>query len=128
MIINLTSDFDGINVNRNSFYKSENEREEWLKQAEKIAYEQLVVELSKNGKKNLIPNIGVNHANYLDGGLCINRDGEYWLVYHSERNQKSRLCLFESSYDAANFYLWSVLSNPSKENTSIGRIPKLGTF
>ena len=64
MIINLTSDFDGINVNRNSFYKSENEREEWLKQAEKIAYEQLVVELSKNGKKNLIPNIGVNHANY----------------------------------------------------------------
>lgn len=51
MIINLTSDFDGINVNRNSFYKSENEREEWLKQAEKIAYEQLVVELSKNGKK-----------------------------------------------------------------------------
>lgn len=28
-----------------------NEREEWLKQAEKIAYEQLVVELSKNGKK-----------------------------------------------------------------------------
>ena len=46
MIINLTSDFDGINVNRNSFYKSENEREEWLKQAEKIAYEQLVVELS----------------------------------------------------------------------------------
>ena len=51
MIINLTSDFDGINVNRNSLYKSENEREEWLKQAEKIAYEQLVVELSKNGKK-----------------------------------------------------------------------------
>ena len=42
MIINLTSDFDGINVNRNSFYKSENEREEWLKQAEKIKHMNLI--------------------------------------------------------------------------------------
>lgn len=39
--VNLISDFDGINVNRNSFYKCKKEREEWLKQAEKIAYEQL---------------------------------------------------------------------------------------
>lgn len=128
MIINLKSDFDGINVNRNFFYKSEEERIERLIKAEKIAYKQLTDELIKFGHQDLVVNIGAEHANYLDGGLCINRDGEYWLVYHSEHYQKSRLSLFISPYDAANFYLWSVVADPAKESTSVGCIPRLGTF
>lgn len=128
MIINLNSDFDGINVNRNSFYKSEEERVERLNKAEKIAYQQLTDELIKFGYKDLTVNIGAEHANYLDGGLCINRDGEYWLVYHSERYRKSRLSLFTSPYDAANFYLWSIVAHPARESTSVGCIPRSGTF
>ncbi|WP_445346689.1 hypothetical protein [Acinetobacter bohemicus] len=85
-------------------------------------------ELEKHGRHDLIANVGAEHANYMDGGLCICRDGEYWLVYHSERDSKSALSLFTSPYSAVNFYLWSVLSDPNKENISIGRIPKLGTF
>lgn len=99
-----------------------------LKEAENIAYQQLFDQLIKFGYKHLLINIGAEHADYLDGGLCLYNDGKYWLVYHSERYKKSALAIFSSPYSAANYYLWSVLADPSKESTSVGMIPKLGTF
>ena len=99
-----------------------------LKEAENIAYQQLANQLIKFGYEHLLPNIGAEHANYLDGGFCLYKDGDYWLVYHSERYEKSQLAIFSSPYSAANYYLWNVLADPSKESTSVGMIPQLGKF
>jgi hypothetical protein len=60
-----------------------------------------------------------------DGGWCIHQEDEVWLVYHSERGRRSGVAIFTSSFDAANFYLWSRVSRPSSSSSDVGRLPRL---
>lgn len=68
--------------------------------------------------------LGVPDA-YPDGGWCIHEEGGVWLVYHSERGKRSGPAIFTSSFDAANFYLWNLISSPSADNSSVGRLPRI---
>lgn len=128
MIIELKDDYSGFKKYESLFYENNEEKKNHIESSEKIAYQQLKEELIKYGYENLIMNIGVEHTDYVGGGLCICRDGDYWLVFQSERNYKSNLSLFSSPYTAASFYLWNTVCDPKKENASVGMIPKYGTF
>ncbi len=68
--------------------------------------------------------LGVPDA-FPDGGWCIHKEGNVWLVYHSERGHRSRPSMFTSSWDAANFYLWIHLGDPRSDSTSVGRLPRM---
>jgi hypothetical protein len=68
--------------------------------------------------------LGVPDA-FPDGGWCIHQEDEVWLVYHSERGRRSGPAIFTSSFDAANFYLWSCVSHPKSCNTDVGRLPRI---
>lgn len=68
--------------------------------------------------------LGVPDA-YPDGGWCIHKEGEVWLVYHSERGRRSRPAIFTSSFDAANFYLWIHICDPKADNSSVGQLPRM---
>lgn len=68
--------------------------------------------------------LGVPDA-FPDGGWCIHKEGNVWLVYHSERGRRSRPSLFTSSFDAANFYLWIHVCDPTSDSTSVGRLPRV---
>lgn len=128
MKIEIDGEYEGLTINKNLFYASNDEKEMALIEAERIAYEQLKEELVKIGELNLIKNIGVTEADYLDGGKCICRSGDFWLVFHSERKVRSNLSLFSSPFDAVNFYIWGCISDPNKENLSIGCIPRINTI
>lgn len=67
--------------------------------------------------------LGVPDA-FPDGGWCIHQEDEVWLVYHSERGRRSGVAIFTSSFDAANFYLWSRVSRPSSGSSDVGRLPR----
>jgi hypothetical protein len=68
--------------------------------------------------------LGVPDA-FPDGGWCIHQEDEVWLVYHSERGKRSGPAIFTSSFDAANFYLWSCVSHPKSGNSDVGRLPRI---
>lgn len=68
--------------------------------------------------------LGVPDA-YHDGGWCIHREDDVWLVYHSERFRRSRPAIFPSSFDAANYYLWIHICDPKADNSSVGRLPRM---
>ena len=93
-----------------------------MKIMKKKALFQLVNELKRHNLDELLPCIGVEHADYISGGWCIYKENGYWLVYHSERYIKSNLSIFTSVYDAVNFYIWSRLARPENDNSSIGMI------
>lgn len=59
-----------------------------------------------------------------DGGWCIHKDGDVWVVYHSERGKRSGPSVFTSSYDAANFYLWKQVATPESDSSSVGLLPR----
>ena len=124
----IDGEYEGLTTNKNLFYTNEDEKEAAMIEAENIAYEQLKAELIRIGQLNLIQNIGTAEADYLEGGKCIYRSGDFWLVFHSERNIRSNLSIFSSPYDAVNFYIWGCICDPSKENLSVGCIPKINTI
>ncbi len=66
--------------------------------------------------------LGVPDA-FPDGGWCIHQEDDVWLVYHSERGRRSGPSIFTSSFDAANFYLWCAIGNPSNGNSDVGMLP-----
>ena len=68
--------------------------------------------------------LGVPDA-YPDGGWCIHKEDEVWLVYHSERGRRSGPSIFTSSFDAANFYLWIHICDPKANNSSVGQLPRM---
>jgi hypothetical protein len=60
-----------------------------------------------------------------DEGLCIHEEDGLWLVYYSERGMRSGAAVFTSPFDAANYYLWSIVCGYKTENLStVGRLPK----
>lgn len=59
------------------------------------------------------------------GGWCIHQEDDVWLVYLSERGRRSRVAIFTSEFDAANFYLWRCVSHPKSGNSDVGRLPRL---
>lgn len=128
MKIEILGDYEGLTQNRNLFYTSEQEREIALTRAEATAYKQLIEELKSIGKEENIKNIGQDSSDYIHGGFCIVREGDFWLVFHSERQVRSKLSIFTSPYNAVNFYFWSIVCDPQKSSTSVGCIPKSGTF
>lgn len=125
MKIEIDGEYEGLGENKFKFYLNELERNSVLSNAEAIAYKQLKEELINHGKNALIANIGESEASYIDGGMCICRDGDFWLVFHSERKIRSQLSIFSSPYDAANYFLWISLCSPRNKNISIGCIPKV---
>ncbi|MCS4511924.1 hypothetical protein [Xylophilus ampelinus] len=68
--------------------------------------------------------LGVADA-FPDGGWCIHKEDNVWLVYHSERGRRSRPSIFTSPFDAANFYLWIHVCHPKGDNTSVGELPRM---
>lgn len=68
--------------------------------------------------------LGVPDA-FPDGGWCIHKEGNVWLVYHSERGHRASPSMFTSLWDAANFYLWIHLGDPRSDSTSVGRLPRM---
>lgn len=66
--------------------------------------------------------LGIPDA-FPDGGWCIHQEDDVWLVYHRERG-RSGVAIFTSSFDAANFYLWSRVSHPCATNGDVGRLPR----
>jgi hypothetical protein len=68
--------------------------------------------------------VGVPDAAW-DGGWCIHQEDEVWLVYHFERGRRSRPSIFTSSFDAANFFLWIHVCDPTADNSSVGRLPRV---
>ena len=124
MKIEIDGEYEGLGENKFKFYLNELERNSVWSNAEAIAYKQLEEELINHRKNALIANIGKLEASYIDGGMCICRDGDFWLVFHSERNIRSQLSIFSSPYDAVNYFLWISLCSPSNQNISIGCIPK----
>ncbi|NIM40200.1 MAG: hypothetical protein GTN84_14265 [Hydrogenophaga sp.] len=68
--------------------------------------------------------LGVPDA-FPDGGWCIHKEDDIWLVYHSERGRRSGAAIFTSSFDAANFYLWSRVAHPRNDNSDVGMLPRL---
>lgn len=68
--------------------------------------------------------LGVPDA-FPDGGWCIHKEDEVWLVYHSERGRRSGAAIFTSSFDAANFYLWCRIADPKSGNSDVGMLPRI---
>lgn len=65
-------------------------------------------------KENIDP-----HAYSLEGGVnrydayCLDHQGNAWLVYFSERGEKSDLQTFESELEACDFFLRWIIEDPS---------------
>jgi hypothetical protein len=96
-------------------------------EAENWAYQELKTELTRLIKGGQIPHEkGVNpHAVGIHDveGWCIAREGRYWLIYLAERGKRSQVSIFLNPFNAANYFLWSLLSHPAKGNSDIGRLP-----
>lgn len=90
---------------------------------EKWAFNELSLEIKRLGIDYNTFAIGTPDA-FSDGGWCISREDEYWLVYHSERGRRSGLSIFTSPFDAANFLLWTLATSSSIEQFPFGRLPK----
>lgn len=69
--------------------------------------------------------IGQEDASGWDGGLCMHQEDGYWLVYHSERGNRSRPEIFTNIQTAANYFLWTHVSRPDGRNTDVGFLPQL---
>lgn len=87
------------------------------------AIEELAVEIQRLNVDVDVRLLGVPDA-FSDGGWCIHEEDGVWLVYHSERGRRSGPAIFTSSFDAANFYLWKHIANPSADNSSVGLLPR----
>ena len=98
-----------------------------LFEAEKWAYRELKNELSKlNASGRIHSSNSINpHAIGIHDveGWCIAREDRYWLTYMAERGRRSRLSIFTSPFDAANYFLWTLLAHPSNGNCDIGELP-----
>ncbi|MCS4511925.1 hypothetical protein [Xylophilus ampelinus] len=65
------------------------------------ALEELAEELTRFKVDVDVRLLGVSDA-FPDGGWCIHKEDDVWLVYHSERGRRSGPAIFISSFDAAN--------------------------
>lgn len=96
-------------------------------EAENWAYKELKAELQRLIESGgLRPEKGVNpHAVGVHDveGWCIARENRYWMVYMAERGKRSGLSIFTSPFNAANYFLWSLLAHPANGNTDIGELP-----
>lgn len=88
------------------------------------AMKELAAELQRLKVDVNVRLLGVPDA-FQDGGWCIHEEEDVWLVYHSERGRRSRLAIFTSSFDAANFYLWIHVCHPKADNSSVGQLPRI---
>ncbi|MGV0982935.1 MAG: hypothetical protein ACOYB2_00185 [Limnohabitans sp.] len=100
-----------------------------LIKAEEWAYRELKIELQRLLQAGHIrPETGVN-PNAIGipdvEGWCISREDKYWLVYLAERGKRSGVSIFTSPFDAANYFLWSRISHPKVESTTVGRLPRI---
>lgn len=94
-----------------------------INDVEKWAFNELSLEIKRLQIDYNIFAIGTPDA-FSDGGWCISREDEYWLVYHSERGRRSGLSIFTSPFDAANFLLWTLIFSNSVESFPFCRLPK----
>ena len=98
-------------------------------EAEEWAYRELKTELQKLITAGHIrPEQGVNpHAVGMADveGWCISREDKYWLVYLAERSKRAGVSVFTSPFDAANYFMWSLISHPNIESSTVGRLPKV---
>jgi hypothetical protein len=66
--------------------------------------------MTKNDLRKMLDSGNVPKDTYsLEGGLpneayCLNRNGNQWEVYYSERGQKSGLKLFETENEACDYF------------------------
>jgi len=88
------------------------------------ALKELAAELVRLGSDVDVQLLGVPDA-FPDGGWCIHEEENVWLVYHSERGRRSGPAIFTSSFDAANFYLWIHVCDPSADNSAVGCLPRV---
>jgi hypothetical protein len=92
-------------------------------ESEKWAYKELRDEMQRLQLKYPVNAIGM--ADSIDGGWCISRDTNFWLVYHSERGVRSGLSIFTSPFDAVNYFIWTLIASPTEFGTTVGRLPRL---
>lgn len=92
--------------------------------AERWAFEELKSEIKRLNIDYNIYGLGIPDV-FDDGGWCLHSEDEFWLVYHSERGKRSRLSIFTSPFDAANFLLWKLIATPTGTNQSVGLLPRL---
>lgn len=93
-------------------------------EAERWAFDELKAEMKRLNVDYNVHALGIPDV-FDDGGWCLHSEDGYWLVYHSERNKRSGLCIFTSPFDAANFLLWKLISTPEGTNESVGSLPRL---
>jgi hypothetical protein len=89
------------------------------------ALQELAEELQRLKINIDVRSLGVPDSGGWDGGWCIHEEDGLWLVYHSERGRRSGVAIFTSSFDAANFYLWSRVAHPKSGNSDVGQLPRI---
>lgn len=89
--------------------------------------DELRIELARIGCSVGYPlsSIGKADASGWEGGYCMHEEDGYWLVYHSERGLRSIPDVFSGVQNAANFFLWIHVANPSAGNKDVGMLPRL---
>lgn len=92
--------------------------------AEKYAFDEFTAEIKRLELDYNVNALGKEDA-FSDGGWCLHREGEYWIVYSSERARRSGLALFTSPFDAVNYLLWKLVATPDGLNTSVGLLPRI---
>ena len=79
--------------------------------AEAAAFEKLRLKILKAKASYNVNAIGVPDA-FGNGGYCIHREENVWLVYHSERGLRSDVAIFTSPSSAANYFYWRLVATP----------------
>lgn len=68
--------------------------------------------------------IGQPDASGWSGGLCLHEEDGHWLIYHSERGNRSRPEIFSNIQNAANYFLWVHAAKPQGNNSDVGMLPR----
>ena len=89
-----------------------------------LAFDAFKAEVKRLGLSYNVHALGIPDA-FDDGGWCLHAEGDFWLVYLSERGRRHGPSIFSSPVDAVNFLLWQLISSPVGTNESVGKLPRI---